>query len=178
MLEKLKRSYKEKTVKDYSFGTYEGDGKKHSKIITKEVWQEKSVERYSTEDNRWIRKPIKDGVETKLKIYWYADGKNQRIKLNNLYDDYEVDDLFLTTDFSIDYAKYDIEPDVMIFEDKKETRFYKKIFELIHTKEYSYESKIWTCKYKTKEIKKIVSDGELTISHVTIADWIKKDEVL
>ena len=162
---KQKGSYTEKLFKDKR--TPDSPEKTlHSEIVTPEVWREKSTGRYSAEDSRWLRKPRNPDVETKLRIYWYIDGKASRNQLNKLYEEYDVNDLFFTADFSVDYRKYEIEPDATFYEDNKESKFYQKIFELIHENKYS-----------SREISKLVSNDEFSISHPPIADWIEFNKV-
>jgi hypothetical protein len=157
---KLKSGYTEKSVKDSSFGTYEGDGKKHSEIITPELWKEKNTGRFSDTDSRWLKKTRNPNSETKRKIYWYVDF-DSRENLSKLVNELDVNEYYCSADFTENYSKYDVEPDDIIMESTKESIFYQTIFRMI-----------WNGN-SLGEIKNAVSTNEMTISKTGIADYKK-----
>ena len=91
----------------------------------------------------------------KVICYWYIDLLD-RENLNLLYEEYETSDLIVTSDFVTDFSKYDCEPDYVVTENTKESKFYQNIFKLIRQGKLS-----------SREIAEKVSNPKdnLTISH-------------
>ncbi len=157
---KLKTNYSEKSVRDSSFGTYEGDGKKHSEIITPELWKEKNTGRFSETDSRWFKKTRDSDTKTKSKIYWYVDFDG-RENLKKLVDELDVKEFYCSADFTENYSRYDVDPDSLVMEATKEAIFYQTIFEMI-----------WNGN-SLGEIVKAVSTDEMSISKTGVADYKK-----
>lgn len=155
---KLKSRYKEKNVKDYSYGTYQGDEKTHNEIITPELWREKNTGRYTETDSRWIKKTRSPDSNTKVKIYWYVDFDG-RENLKNLVDDLDVNEFYCSADFAENYSKYDVEPDSLLMESTKGAIFHQTIFKMI-----------WDGK-SLGEIKKAVSKDGMTITKPAVKDY-------
>ena len=116
---------------------------------------------YFIEHNDWFRKPKLEGVETKAKITWYLDTNKKREQLERLANECETKELFYSADFTADYSRYDIEPDVLVLEDTKEAVFYQNIFEHIHEDKLSNE-----------KIAKAVSNTDITITAAAV--WALK----
>lgn len=102
-----------------------------------------------------------EGNTKKVVCYWYIDLFDKE-NINLLYDDYETSDLIVTADFVTDFSKYDCEPDVVVTENTKESKFYQNICELIRSDEHSY-----------KEIAESVSTDNFRISHTQIGTFKK-----
>ena len=99
----------------------------------------------------------------KVFCYWYID-LFDRENLNLLYEEYETSDLIVTSDFVTDFSKYDCEPDYVVTENTKESKFYQNIFELIRSG-----------KYKLKEMENIfkIRTDNFRISHTQIGEMKK-----
>jgi hypothetical protein len=109
--------------------------------------------RFSKEDSSWMRKKRNPDKKIRAKIFWYVDFEG-RENLKNLIDDLEnkiptdnssskypkgkEQEWFWSADFAVDYSKYDVEPDVVVTENTKESKFYQNIFELIREDKLSY----------------------------------------
>jgi hypothetical protein len=113
------------------------------------------------EHNDWFRKPKPDGIEIKATISWYLDRDKTRTELERLANECETKELFYSADFTADYSRYDIEPDVLVLEDTKEAVFYQNIFEHIHEDKLSNE-----------KIAKAVSNTDITITAAAV--WALK----
>ena len=71
---------------------------------------------------------LKNESNTKKAIcYWYID-LYDRQNINLLYEEYETSDLIVTADFVTDFSKYDCEPDDVVTENTKESKFYQQLF--------------------------------------------------
>ena len=97
----------------------------------------------------------------KVICYWYIDLYDRQY-LNLLYEVYETSDLIVTADFAVDYSKFDVEPDYVVTESTKESKFYQQLFILIREGGYSY-----------REISDLVCTNELKISHTQIGEMKK-----
>jgi len=97
----------------------------------------------------------------KVICYWYID-LYDRQNINLLYEEYETSDLIVTADFVSDFTKYDCEPDYVVTENTKESKFYQDIFKMIRGGEYSY-----------REISDLICTKELNISHTQIGELKK-----
>jgi hypothetical protein len=113
--------------------------------------------------NDWIRKSRIEDSKTKIKIYWYVDF-DSRENLSNLIDELNVNENFLSADFTEDYSKFEVEPDTIVKESTKEAIFYQTIFDLIRDKN------------SLREIANKVSTNEMTISAPAIGELKKKSE--
>ena len=108
---------------------------------------------------------LRNESKTKKAIcYWYID-LYDRQNLNLLYEEYETSDEIVTSDFVTNFSKYDCEPDYVVTENTKESKFYQNIFELIRSGEYSL-----------KEIAESVSTDNFSISHTQIGTLKKSVE--
>ena len=101
----------------------------------------------------------------KVICYWYID-LYDRQNINLLYEEYETSDLIVTADFVTDFSKYDCEPDNVVTENTKESKFYQQLFILIREGGYSY-----------REISDLVCTNELNISHTQVGELKKNVEV-
>ena len=96
----------------------------------------------------------------KVFCYWYID-LFDRENLNLLYEEYETSDLIVTSDFVTDFSKYDCEPDYVVTENTKESKFYQNIFKMIRGGE------------PLRSISDTVSNVDFKISHTQIGEMKK-----
>ncbi len=96
----------------------------------------------------------------KVICYWYID-LFDRENLNLLYEEYETSDLIVTSDFVTDFSKYDCEPDYVVTENTKESKFYQNIFKMIRGGE------------PLRSISDAVSNVDFEISHTQIGEMKK-----
>ena len=104
---------------------------------------------------------LKNESNTKKVIcYWYID-LYDRQNINLLYEEYETSDLIITSDFVTDFTKYDCEPDCVVTENTKESKFYQNIFKMIRGGE------------PLRSISDTVSNVDFKISHTQIGEMKK-----
>ena len=101
----------------------------------------------------------------KVICYWYID-LYDRQNINLLYEEYETSDLIVTADFVSDFTKYDCEPDYVVTENTKESKFYQQLFILIREGGYSF-----------REISELVCTDNFKISHTQVGELKKNVEV-
>ena len=117
---------------------------------------------YDLPEGLWGTPTLRNENNTKKVIcYWYID-LFDRQNINLLYEEYETSDLIVTADFVTDFTKYDCEPDYVVTENTKESKFYQQLFILIREGGYSY-----------REISDLVCTNELNISHTQIGEMKK-----
>ena len=88
-----------------------------------------------------------------------------RQNINLLYEEYETSDLIVTADFVSDFTNYDCEPDYVVTENTKESKFYQDIFRLIRSGE------------SLRSISDTVSNVDFKISHTQVGELKKNVEV-
>ena len=121
---------------------------------------------YDLPEGLWGTPTLRNENNTKKVIcYWYID-LYDRQNINLLYEEYETSDLIVTADFVSDFTKYDCEPDYVVTENTKESKFYQQLFILIREGGYSY-----------REISDLVCTNELKISHTQVGELKKNVEV-
>jgi len=96
----------------------------------------------------------------KVICYWYID-LFDRENLSLLYEEYETSDLIVTSDFVTDFSKYDCEPDYVVTENTKESKFYQNIFKMIRGGE------------PLRSISDAVSNADFEISHTQVGEMKK-----
>jgi len=114
---------------------------------------------YDLPEGLWGTPSLRNESKTKKAIcYWYID-LYDRQNLNLLYEEYETSDEIVTSDFVTNFSKYDCEPDYVVTENTKQSKFYQNIFELIRSGEYSLKQMENIFKIRTDNLR--ISDSQI-----------------